>query len=237
MALPARIVVLVNARAHRARKDPALAERLRRIAGDRGRVIVTHAPGEVTDALASAGSLESTIVAICGGDGAGMFGLSALRKLAGEQAMPPVALLPAGTVNTVARSMGIRGGPEQVLGGIVRRLDAEERLQSRLHLSLVANERVGFIFGAGLVSSFFTLYNENAAAGRLWAAAQIGRIFAGSFLGSPFAKRIMSPVPARLTVDGKPSALTQVTLLLASTLVDVGLGLKVTYPSCGSHAR
>jgi hypothetical protein len=39
----------------------------------------------------------------------------------------------------------------------------------------------------------------------------------------------MEPVPARLLVDGAPFPLERVSLLLASTLVDVGLGLKITY--------
>ena len=234
MAPAPRIVVIVNARARHVARSPGLADRLRRIVGERGSVVVTQDAEDVPGALAEAGPLQECVVALCGGDGAGMFGLSALRALGGEATMPRVSLLPAGTVNTVARSLGVRGGPEAALRSLVRRLDAGLPLRTHAHATLAANEQVGFIFGAGLVSSFFALYNDNAAAGRLWAAAQIGRIFVGSFVGASFARRIMAPVPARLTVDGVPHPLDRVTLLLASTLVDVGLGLKVTYRAAES---
>lgn len=229
MAAPSRILVLVNARARRVLADPGLADRLRRQVGRHGEVLVTSQVEDLPAALQGAGSLAGTVVAICGGDGAGMYGLSALRAARGAEALPPVALLPAGTVNTIARSLGVRGKPEEVLGRLVERVARGEALRTRAHATLLANERVGFIFGAGLVSTFFALYNDTATAGRLWAALQIGRIFAGSFVGAPFASRIMAPVPARITVDGAPCPLDRVTLLLASTLVDVGLGLKVTY--------
>lgn len=226
---PRRIVLLVNARARHVARDPGLAGRLRRAVGDLGVVLVTSRPDEVQGALATAGPLDDAVVAVCGGDGTGVFALSALRGLSGERALPPVALLPAGTVNTIAKSLGAHGRPEQVLGALVERVRRGQALSARQHTTIVANDRVGFIFGAGLVSNFFALYNDTGTAGRLWAAAQIGRIFVGSFVGSRFAARIIDPVPARLVVDGAPCPLSRVSLLLASTLTDVGLGLKVTY--------
>lgn len=229
MAAPSRIVVLVNARARHAAADPGLAERLRRVVGRLGSVVVTTSADEVPDALASAGPLGDAIVAVCGGDGAGMFALTALLALQGAASLPPVALLPAGTVNTISRSLGVRGRPEALLREMVARLERRIPLHSRPHATIRANERVGFIFGAGLVSTFFALYNQTAGAGRLWAAAQIARIFVGSFVGAPFAAKIMAPLPARITVDGVPSPLDRVSLVLASTLDEVGLGLRVTY--------
>lgn len=226
---PRRIVVLVNAQARLATRNPGLPDRLRRLVGRTGSVLVTSHAEEVPAALAGAGPLDDAVVAICGGDGTGMFALSALRTLAGGRDLPPVALLPAGTVNTIAKSLGMRDRPEQLLGALVDRVARGAPPRSRTHATLVANERVGFIFGAGLVSNFFALYNDSAAAGRLWAAAQVGRIFVGSFVGSRFAARIIAPTPVRLVVDGVPCPLERVSLLLASTLVDVGLGLKVTY--------
>jgi diacylglycerol kinase (ATP) len=234
MADPSRIVVLVNGQARHVAADPGLPDRLRRAVGELGSVVVTGRPDEVEGALHGAGPLDDAIVAICGGDGTGMVALTALTSLQGASSrgratLPPIALLPAGTVNTIARSLGIRRRPERRLVEIVARLRAGRPPPIHVHATISANDRVGFIFGAGLVSTFFALYDGSAHAGRIWAALQIGRIFVGSFVGSPFATRIMAPVPAKISVDGQPHPLDRVTLFLASTLTSVGLGLEVTY--------
>ncbi|MBI2897078.1 MAG: hypothetical protein HYY06_26205 [Deltaproteobacteria bacterium] len=227
------IAVLCNPRARGAARDPMLPDRLRRITGHLGLVKVTWDVEAIPDAVDASRKAGCTVYAVCGGDGASMHVLSALRSCFGS-AMPPVALLPAGTVNTVARRIGVQGNAEAALRRLVAMLESGAQLPLVEHDTLEVGplegpSRVGFIFGAGLVSSFFELYSQANMSGRLWAAAQIGRIFVGSFVGSGFASRVIAPVEATLSIDGEASPLERFTLLLASTLRDVGLGLRVTY--------
>jgi diacylglycerol kinase family enzyme len=151
--------------------------------------------------------------------------------------LPPVALAPGGTVCTVARNMGMRGSARAWAERVVRAACAGER-ERRLaeHATLRVRddaggdgERVGFIFGAGLVARFFDEYYGGGPQGVLPAAGIAARVFAGSLVGSALAKRVLSPVECEVTVDGETQAARAWSLVLASVVRDVGLHVRATY--------
>ena len=89
-------------------------------------------------------------------------------------------------------------------------------------------ERVGFIFGAGLVARFFDEYYAASHQGYAGAAAIVARVFAGSLVASELARRVLEPVAATLTVDGVEASARAFSLVLASVVRDVGLHIRVT---------
>jgi len=180
-------------------------------------------------AIAAAGT-EGVVLA--GGDGGHMAGVTALVRAFGDRPLPAIALAPGGTVGTVARDWRRgRGFGADAAREIVHRAASGATRTRRPTLRVTddrGGERVGFIFGAGLVAGFFREYDAGAEQGYAAAARIAARVFAGSFFGAPLARRVLDPVAARLSVDGVESSARAFGLVLASVVRDVGLHLLVT---------
>ena len=89
-------------------------------------------------------------------------------------------------------------------------------------------DRVGFIFGAGLVARFFDVYDAGPRQGRIAAAAVAARVFAGSFAGSAFARRVLRRrPPASRSTDARPTR-ARGPCCSASVVRDVGHHFLVT---------
>jgi diacylglycerol kinase (ATP) len=172
-------------------------------------------------------------VVLAGGDGSYMAGLSALARAYSDRPLPPIALAPGGTVCTIARNLGMRGSATAWAERVVRAAcDGTARVAVRPTLRVLddsGGDRVGFIFGAGLITRFFEVYYDAPQQGLATAARLVGRVFAGSFVGSPLARRVLGPTRCAVRVDGTAHTATEWSLVLASAVRDVGLHLRVPY--------
>jgi diacylglycerol kinase (ATP) len=194
------------------------------------RVHETHTVEQLDRVARTVASRGADAVVLVGGDGSCMMGLTALARAFGDSPMPRIAFAPAGTVCTIARNLGIvAGAGAQRLLGAVCNGTARTTQQSTLRIrDDTGSQRIGFIFGAGLVSRFFEVYD--ASPGGLRAAAAIAaRVFGGSFVGSSLARRVLDPVACRLTMDASIHPARAWSLVVASVLRDVGLHCLVTY--------
>jgi len=236
--------------------DLVLNRRARNLAGDgpirRALLVAARETGVCVHETTSLEQLEavartiaargSSRVILAGGDGSYMAGVTALARAFGDGALPPLAFAPGGTVGTVARNWcraGRRGGGAREAEAIVRAAAAEGASPSaedaRPTLRVTddrGGDRIGFIFGAGLVASFFDEYYASAAPGYGAAARIVARVFAQSFVGGELARRVLDPVAATLTVDGSVARARAWSLVLASVVRDVGLHMWVT-PQAG----
>lgn len=170
---------------------------------------------------------EQGRVVFVGGDGTHHAGVTALHRALRGRPWPRVGLVPAGTVNTTARLWGNQGAPAVVL----RKLLASQEIALRPSLLLTeekGEQKLGFIWGAGLVSRFFELYNETGG-GVLPASKLALRIATGALVGSPLSRRVLSLSPMRLTLDGVPVPKERYSLAVVSVHNSVGLGIRVTY--------
>lgn len=232
-----RAHVVVNRRARLLRdRGPLLDELYRPRPG-----IEVHETSSLADLQALAEALlarardsgERAVLVFAGGDGAYMAGVSALARASRGEALPPIALAPGGTVSTIARNWGMAGDEVRWLAGLLDAIvKGSVRVTRRPSLRVRddrGHERVGFIFGAGLVGRFFELYDARGAGGNAAAARIAARVFAGSFVGSPFARRVLEPSPCTITIDGRPAPFDRVSLLCASVVRDLGLKLRLTY--------
>lgn len=206
----------------------------------RGRATV-HETGHVEEVAGVVERLlegEVGLLVLAGGDGTFMSGVTAIdravrraRGESGTRGIPRVGLLPLGTVGTIARNLGERGEP---LALLKRWLDAPEDVHAiprpTLRVSTPgAEDRVGFIFGTGLVARFFEVYEAGGAQGIPLAGKIVARVFAESFTGGPLAKQILTPMPCELWVDGELQPNKGLSLLCAAVVRDLGLGMKVCY--------
>ena len=109
--------VLINANARGVRRDPGLAKRLLCLVPEE-RLRETATLEEVPDALKDLLDQEIDALVIVGGDGTLTGTLTPLLRQHDAATLPPVVPTRGGTVNTVATSLGARGGPEDTLSAL-----------------------------------------------------------------------------------------------------------------------
>ncbi|MEO8878051.1 MAG: diacylglycerol kinase family protein, partial [Polyangiaceae bacterium] len=234
------IHVVINRAARHLRGDTPLARTIR--AAATGATVYETAGLSDLDAAAKAVfEAKGSTVVLCGGDGSYMAGVTALRRAFGERPLPKIALGPGGTVSTVARNWGM-SGPLDTYAKRILRVAIEGDGHTVLRPTMRVRDdgggdRIGFIFGAGLVAQFFDVYDSSAEQGYSGAAKIVARIFGGSFVGGALAKKVLAPVPCTLNVDGKNAPANAYSLIVASVVRDLGLHMQVLYRAGEDHAR
>ncbi len=217
--------LIVNRHARRLAAG-ALLETLRSV--QHARVIETASLGDLEQAAHEIHREHGELVVLAGGDGTYMEGVTALSRAFGDSPLPKIAFAPGGTVCTVARNWGLRGDHMQYTRTLLDAI-AGERITVTKRPTLRVGARIGFIVGAGLVSRFFEEYEAAGAPGYGGAAKIVARVFGGSFVGGALAKRILTPVPCTIEVDGTPAPFDRTSLFCASVVEDLGLGMRLLY--------
>jgi hypothetical protein len=186
---------------------------------------------------------RSDVVALAGGDGTVMEGLSALARAyrARDAALPKIAILPAGTFSTIAKNLGLPRRTTPYAKRVLEAVAANE-IRTRPHPTLhvrdaCGGDRIGFIFGTGLVAGFFDLYDALPDQGVLSATWLVARLFGGAFTGSDLAKRVLTPTSLRLDIDGRALPDEHYSLVVSSVLRDVGLHVRPTHRAGEDPAR
>ena len=171
------------------------------------------------------------ILAVCGGDGSFFRALSAVVHAYGTAPLPQFLPLRAGSMNTIARSVGCRrGSPERVLRQTVADYRAGRPLEvTERHLLQVNGEHFGFMIGAGVVVNFLQIYYATGKPGPRTAAKLFARVILSGLRQSAFARGLMQPVEADIDCDEERVPHRRYTFIYASSITDIGLGLKATY--------
>jgi len=227
-----RVEVVLNRNARGLREGSALVGRLRVMAAGCGvRLHETRTLHELDRVIGDMASRGVDAVILAGGDGSCTAGISALARTFGPERLPRIAIAPAGTVGTIAKNLGLggRGRAERVIASLAAGSAREQACPTLRVSDDRCVERIGFIFGAGLVARFFELYESSPTKGLGPAARIAARVFAGSFVGSPLSRRVLEPWPCALSVDGHAHPAAAWSLVVASVLRDVGLHFLVTY--------
>jgi len=232
-AMASRVEVIVNCNAQRLGAASPLRRALVSAFVQVGATVhTTTSLGELGETAREIAKRGTDVVVLVGGDGSHMCGVSALAQAHVGQALPRIALFPAGTVGTVARSTGayaarklpavyaraLKGGSARTLAQPTLRVQDDR-----------GGDHVAFMFGAGLVARFFEVYNASPRRGRVRAAQITARLFFGSICGSPFARHVLARERGWLSVDGLAHSAPAWSLVLASVVPDVGLHVRVAY--------
>ncbi len=225
---PHRIGVVLNANAGGFRRNPARVEALRSALGARGNFAATRSPDELADAARAFERDGVTVLAIAGGDGSASVTLSTFAQTLGEDALPPVALLRGGTMNTVANGLGLpRGRPPKMLAALLRRLDDGAPLTAHRHSTLRVGDRFGFLFGTGVVSGFLREYYAGGDPTPVHAASVLARGVASAVVGGPMIRRLAAPCRAAVRFDdGEAWPVRDYLTVAAGTVDQIGLGFR-----------
>ena len=233
-----RIGVVVNPRARYIKRHPAAIERLRRILGGRGELVTSRAVDEVDGIVARFKREGVDVVAIVGGDGtAGIMARGIVAVYGAAAAAPPLAMLRGGTMNTVANALRLpRGKPEEHLTRLLERTGSGVLPPVVWRPTLVANGRLGFLFGTGAFYTFLEQYyragHDNPSA--VTAVETITRAAASVLTRGDFARRIVTPHVASVVHDGVALGARAYLALAAGTVAEVGLGF-TPFPQTDRH--
>lgn len=223
-----RIGVVLNANAGRTRRDPGLADRLRAKLTRDDLLVSTRAPDELTDAAERFRAHGVTLLALVGGDGSASVTLSTFARVYAPEALPPVALLRGGTMNTVANGCATpRGNPESLLSSLAPRVRSGRGLHTSERSTMAIGERFGFLFGTGVVEGFLHAYYANGMPTALSAAGVLARGVASAIVGGPLVRRIAAPCRASVEFDdGTAWPLQDYLTIAAGTVDQIGLGFR-----------
>jgi diacylglycerol kinase family enzyme len=227
--------VILNRLAHHLHHGATLA---RAIVEESAKGATLHETESIDDLARVAQAIaadRADAVVLAGGDGSYMAGVTALHHAyarAGAR-LPPVAFAAGGTVSTVARNWGLRGPlvpyTRRLLRAVIDGHAVETTRPSLRVRDASGGDRIGFIFGTGLVANFFDAYYGASRQGYAAAAAIVARIFAGAFVGGRLARRVLTPLACTITVDGVDAPAPAYGLVVASVVKDLGLHMHVLY--------
>jgi diacylglycerol kinase (ATP) len=174
------IGVIYNPRSGKNLRDPRAAGRLARTLGDHGVVRRASSIDELYRVAEDFRRLEIDVLGISGGDGTNGTTITGFLDVYAGNALPQIAFLRGGTMNTVANSVGVgRGPPDGLLDRLCRAYVARaarplqdverhvaclfgEDARAPKHLAAQSAPplatKYGFVFGTGVVCGYLAEY-------------------------------------------------------------------------------
>jgi diacylglycerol kinase family enzyme len=179
------------------------------------------------------------VLAICGGDGSVSYVLTRALRVWQSDELPRSLLLRGGTINNLARSLHTRGRrADAALSALLRaRRDGIELDTVPLDLIRVNGCEYGYTVGAGMIVRFLERYYESQRPGPARAMMLLARLGASYVLNTAAIAAVARPVEAEVSCDGTRLAFSAYTLLVASTIAHIGLGVKPFHHVCRANGR
>jgi diacylglycerol kinase (ATP) len=224
-----RIAVFVNPQSRDNRRNPHLAAEFQAVLGDVGRVLAPSSLAELDSIALALRDAPPDVIAAHGGDGTLHKLVTALGRAFGDRPLPPLAILPGGTMNVVATSLKIGAPPVPFLKMIADAVRADRPLDLIQRRCMRVGDHLGFIFGNGLSANFLGEYYSPRGYGPGRAVWLIARTFFSSLVGGPFSRRIFRRFEGTVRVDGTPLPRTRFVGVCAATVREVGLGFKLVH--------
>jgi diacylglycerol kinase (ATP) len=224
------IGVVLNPKSRRNLRDPKAATRLAQTLGDHGVVREARSIDELYRIAEDFKRLRIDVLGISGGDGTNHVTITGFINVYDGVALPQLAFLRGGTMNTIANSVGIRREkPEGLLGRLIRAyaarstrpLDNVER-----HVMRVGHH-YGFLFGTGVVSGFLSEYYRSTAPSPLVAAKTLFRAVGSALVGGELIRRMAAPFRGVVVFDdGTEWEARDYLAIAAGTIAEIGLNFR-----------
>ncbi|MFH1262142.1 MAG: diacylglycerol kinase family protein [Pseudomonadota bacterium] len=218
--------ILLNLRSRTLQKNPRRIDRIRTAFGNRGPVLLPRDLSELPTAISELQRARPEFFFVCGGDGTIHQTITALVHGYGDDPLPKIVILPAGTMNTIDRGLNGSGDPLCRIERIVAHIDQELPLSSIRRHPIALNDRYGFIFAVGGFASFIERYSAVPVPTPQRAIAMLTRISVSSLIGGSYAKELFPMFQASLRIDGQELPTEGVTTVSASAIRHLGFGFR-----------
>lgn len=231
------IAVISNPRSGRNRRNPQLVRKLAYVLGEQGELAQPPSLDELEETVRDLRDRRVDTICVNGGDGTLHKVFSALLRVYGEGVapealpelrLPRIAILKSGTVNTLARNVGLRLGAQRMLGAVVESVHGGEAMRTVERTLVCVNGRhAGFLFGTGVLYRFMRSYAESPRQGPVAGIQLLLRASASALVGGKFARYLFEKDDAVVTVDGQPWPATHYASVAIGGTDDIGLGFRV----------
>jgi diacylglycerol kinase (ATP) len=229
------IGVVLNPKSRKNVKDPGAADRLARTLGDHGIVRQVGSIDELYRAAEDFKRLDIDVLGISGGDGTNHVTITGFINVYDGSALPQLAFLRGGTMNTVASSIGVpRGKPEGLLGRLIRNYAARAAtpLENVERHVMHIGDHYGFIFGTGVVCGYMhEYYNFGEEPSPLVAAKTLARGIGSAIVRGEMIKRMARPFRGSVSFDGETWQERDYLSVAAGTIDQIGLNFRPFYRS------
>lgn len=243
----AGIGVIYNPRSGKNARDPKAPMRLARTLGDHGVVRRASSLDELYRVAEDFRKLEIDVLGISGGDGTNGTAITGFLDVYAGNALPQIAFLRGGTMNTVANAVGVRRGqPERMLDRLCRAYvqRAARPLENvERHVMCVRAEKAtardgapmstkyGFNFGTGVVCGYLSeYYSYGETPSPVTAAKTLLRGAASALVRGEMIRRMAEPFRGKVTLDDGTVWEERDYLAIAGGTVDqIGLNFRPFY--------
>jgi diacylglycerol kinase family enzyme len=226
------IGVVVNPRAAGNRGRPDTAAHLAAVVGADGEVVETANLEALDTTLHQFRERGFQVLAVSGGDGSLCHAISRAVGVWGEDHLPTFVALRGGTINNVARTVGGPVRPEAFLGKVMSSYRARRTFVTMDRPLLRVNGEIyGSIVGAGLITHFLEEYYEGRDPGPMSAAGMLLHCGISWIGGGEYIRRIVPTLAGKAECDGDALPYDKFTLVLASSVKHIGLGVQPFYLS------
>jgi diacylglycerol kinase (ATP) len=216
------IGVIFNPKSGRNLRDPRAARRLVSALGDHGVVREAGSIDELYRVAEDFRRLEIDVLGISGGDGTNGVTITGFLDVYKGSALPQIAFLRGGTMNTVANSLGVRRGPpegllDRLISAYVERssrplMDVERHVMRfrGAHPTTSKNgktsglplpEKYGFLFGTGVVYGFLAEYYRGGQPNPVVAAKTLLRGVGSAMVRGEMIRRMAAPFRGSAELD------------------------------------
>jgi diacylglycerol kinase (ATP) len=219
------LAVIANPRSKVHRNDPACVDRLRHVVAGRGEVFAPESRAALDEACTALRQSGVDLVAVHGGDGTLHVTMGALAKVYENGPMPRIAILPAGTLNTVAAGLGLGGEPLERLARVCDDHGRGRVMTTRRPLLRVGHH-AGFLFGHGLIANFMRAYYDTGAPSPATGAALLARAALSAAVNGPLARQLFARPRTRVTVDGVVWPHEDHATIACATVPEIGIGFR-----------
>ncbi|TAL30735.1 MAG: hypothetical protein EPN93_19220 [Spirochaetes bacterium] len=219
------IGIIINLNAKKNRKMPRDPVKIyAKIGGERVIVRATSSVAEIRAVALEFRKRQISYLGICGGDGTMHHVLTHFFSVFGRK-LPPVIVLKGGTMDTVSRTIGLKGKGPEILRRMIVALDKGRTIELHPRDTIMVGDRCCFIFGLGIASNFLREYYEGGDAGPVKAVRVAAKGIAAGMFGNQ-AGTLFSRFCAGIEVDGERVPFRDFLGILAATVDNVGIGFR-----------
>ena len=237
-----KIHIITNPLSGKNRKHPTRFDQMLSVAEskcDEDTKLTVHKPRSLEALLTVVESIhadKADILCMHGGDGTVHQTFTALWKIYGDHTpYPTVAILKGGTMNNIARNIGV--GFWSTARSLLNAIATNAPLQISTHHPLVIDEtQSGFIYGNVALGPFLEEYYIGSPPSPSKGFRMFCKIVVSSIFNTSYSKRILAPVSMRVFIDGTELDQTEFTLFGISMVADVGFYCRPFYKTLKDHS-
>lgn len=224
-----KVGIIVNPHASGNRKIQNLVARIKNIIGNRAYLEVTENLTHLKDIAKQFVERGITLLGISGGDGTLHHTITTFINILKKGELPKIFLLCGGTMNTIATALKIKEKQERALAKIKEYLDGKRSARIIEKSLIKIEEKYGFIFGGGLVSTFLNEYYSGDERGPLKAAKVIWRFMKTAIFKTEDYKRLFPEFRGRIKTPEGGREFEKLTAFIGATVREIGLHFKITH--------